>query len=131
MEYVAVTDRTPYLDAAAAQLDLVAAIRPGLAGAEYEIVAHHAQQIWWFNEGFSLPFDRIPAYRDVRAARNVRWWQRFTGARVVYWAAGAHVADAPGLTITEPGQPDTVFASAGSYLADWYGRGYVRGWFHL
>ena len=124
MAYLAVTDKTPYLKAAAAQLDLATAITP-----RDEVVAHHAQQIWFFYEGFSRPWEQIPAYRDAQAARNIRWWQRFTGARVVYWAAGAHVADAPGLTVTQPGQPDTVFASAGSYLSDWYGRAYVRAGF--
>jgi erythromycin esterase len=117
--YMAVRDKTPYLDAAARQLDLV-------AGVEDEVVVHHARQIRYFYEGFSRPWEQIPAYRDARAAENIRWWQRFTGARVAYWAAGAHVANGPELTVTQPGQADTVFASAGSYLADWYGRAYVR-----
>jgi erythromycin esterase len=124
--YMAVTDKTSYLTAAAGQLDLVAAIAPRGHDVEYEIVAQHARQIFSFYEGFSRPWEQIPAYRDARAAQNVRWWQRFTGTRIVYWAAGAHVADAPALAVTQPGQPDTVFASAGSYLADWYGDGYVR-----
>jgi erythromycin esterase len=124
--YMAVEDKTAHLAAAADQLALVTAIAPGRPDVEYEIVAQHARQIFSFYEGFSRPWEQIPAYRDARAAQNVRWWQRFTGARVVYWAAGAHVADAPALAVTQPGQPDTVFASAGSYLADWYGDRYVR-----
>jgi erythromycin esterase len=126
MAYMAIPDKTPYLTAAAGQRDLVGAIAPRRHDSGYETVAHHARQIFSFYEGFSRPWEQIPAYRDARAAENIRWWQRFTGERVVYWAAGAHVADAPGLTVTQPGQPDTVFASAGSYLADWYGRAYVR-----
>ncbi|TDE89501.1 erythromycin esterase family protein [Occultella glacieicola] len=121
-EYLAIVDKTPYVEAAAAVEQLVETIGGGDSG---DLAAHHARQIHSWYEAFSLPWDDIPDYRDARSAENVRWWQHHTGARTVYWAASAHVADAPRLTITEPGEPDTTFASAGSHLEDWYGRHYV------
>lgn len=121
-DYMAEPDKAPYVQAAYEVERIVASIDPGPG---HEVVAHHARQIRFWYEAFSLPWGDIPTYRDARAAENVRWWQRHTDARTVYWAASAHVADAPRLTLTEPGEPDTVFASAGSYLEDWYGRGYV------
>jgi erythromycin esterase len=81
LAYIALTDKKPHLDAAAGQLALVAAIDPGHDDAEYQVVAHHARQIWSFYDGFSRPLEEIPAHRDARAAENIRWWQRFTGAR--------------------------------------------------
>jgi erythromycin esterase len=120
--YMAIADKAPYVDAAAALERLVAAVPHGEGR---EVAMHNVRQIHSWYEGFSLPWSDIPDYRDAKSAQNVRWWQRHTGARTVYWAASAHVADAPELTITEPGEPDTTFASAGSHLEDWYGRGYV------
>lgn len=120
--YMAIEDKAPYIEAAAALERLVASVP---YGADRDVVMHHARQIHSWYEGFSLPWGEIPDYRDARSAENVRWWQRHTGARTVYWGASAHVADVPQLTITEPGQPDTTFASAGSHLEDWYGHRYV------
>jgi erythromycin esterase len=121
--YLKITDKQPYVSAAAAVLGLVSDLGSGDAAGE--LAMQHARQINWWYEGFSLPFDDIPDYRDARAAQNVRWWQQYTGARTVYWAASVHVANTPRITITEPGQSDNSFASAGSFLEDWYGRGYV------
>lgn len=118
----AIADKTPYLEAATAVGHLVASIEDG---ADRETALHSARQIHAWYEGFSLPWEEIPAYRDERAAESVRWWQEQTATRTVYWAASAHVANAPDLTITEPEAPDTVLASAGSYLRDWYGDRYV------
>ncbi|WP_116953590.1 erythromycin esterase family protein [Jiangella endophytica] len=120
--YMGVRDKAPYVAAAYEVERIVASIEPG---AGHEVVAHHARQIRFWYEAFSLPWGDIPTYRDARAAENVRWWQRHTDARTVYWAASAHVADAPRLTLTEPGEEDMTYASAGSYLEDWYGRRYV------
>jgi erythromycin esterase len=120
-EYLAIVDKTPYVDAAAAVERLVDSV----GGDGHAVAAQHARQIHSWYEGFSLPWGDIPDYRDARAAENVRWWQQHTGARTIYWAASAHVADAPRLTITEPGEPDTMFASAGSHLENWYGADYV------
>ncbi|WP_154794427.1 erythromycin esterase family protein [Occultella kanbiaonis] len=121
-EYLAIVDKAPYVEAAAAVESLVEAIG---ASDGHDLAAHHARQIHSWYEGFSLAWGEIPDYRDARAAENVRWWQQHTGARTIYWAVSAHVADAPQLTITEPGEPDMTLASAGSHLEDWYGRGYV------
>jgi erythromycin esterase len=120
-EYLEVENKAPYVAAAAAVQRIVASA----VGGEHGLALQHARQIAWWYEGFSLQWDDIPHYRDAKAAENVRWWQQHTGARTVYWAASAHVADAGQLTITEPGQTDTTFASAGSHLEDWYGASYV------
>ena len=45
-------------------------------------------------------------YRDAHAAQNLRWWQQFTGSKVVYWASSAHTANAPRLKIAVPPGPD-------------------------
>ena len=91
---------------------------------DYAITLQHARQIRSFYKAFSLPEEEIPAYRDARAAENVRWWQSFTRSKVIYWAASAHVANAPDLRVTAPPGPDTVFPSVGSYLHNWYGARY-------
>lgn len=121
-EYMKVEDKTPYLEAAEAVQRLVADIEP-VPG--HAIVVHHATQIHSWYEAFSLPLPDISDYRDARAAENVRWWQRHTDARTVYWAATPHTADVPRVTVTEPGRPDNVFTNAGSHLKNWYGRDYV------
>jgi erythromycin esterase len=64
-------------------------------------------------------------YREEQAAGSLRWWQRLTGDRVVYWAASPHTANAPHLRLTRPGDTDMRFASAGSQLRAWYGRRYL------
>lgn len=112
-----VDDKAPYISKAKAVHDLVRDLPD-------EEIVHHARQIVSFYEAFSLPEAEIPAYRDARAAENVRWVRRFTGDKVVYWAASAHTANAPGLRATAPPYPDTVFPSAGSYLRRWYGDRY-------
>ena len=60
----------------------------------------------------------IPAVDSPRAT------QRPTGDRTTYWAASAHIADAPDLRIVRPGGTDLRFAGGGSYLRRWYGDGY-------
>lgn len=120
--YLEIEDKTGHLDAAESVETLVEASG---RGTEHDLALHHARQIHAWHEGFSLPWAEIPRYRDEKAAENVRWWQRHTEARTVYWASSAHVASVAELTITEPGAPDTTFAAAGSFLEDWYGQGYV------
>lgn len=120
-DYMPIVDKSPYIEAASAVERLVAAI----GGDGHGVARHHARQIHSWYEGFSLPLADISDYRDARAAENVRWWQRYTGARTIYWAASAHVTAAPQVTITEPGEPDNTFVSAGSHLEDWYGDDYV------
>lgn len=123
-DYLAIPDKRPYVRAARHVVDLIDGIHRGTAS-ERALALHNAVQIRSFYVGFSLPYEQIAGYRDARAAENVAWARDYTGSRLVYWAQGAHVADAGEVTITAPGQPDTVFTSAGSYLADRYGARYV------
>ncbi|MGH3309643.1 MAG: erythromycin esterase family protein [Streptomyces sp.] len=118
-------DQEPYLRSARRLHRLVAGIghRPGDRG--YAVAVHHAKQIRSWYTAFSLPREEVYAYRDARAAENLRWWQRFSGDKVIYWAAAAHTADAPDLAITAPSAPDVRFAGVGSYLDDWYRDRYV------
>jgi len=118
-----VDDKQAYVRSAELLHDLVASIshRPG--GRDHALARHAARQIRAFYTAFTIPDNY--AFRDARAAENLRWWERFSGDTIVYWAASAHTADVPDLTITLPPYPDARFASAGSYLRDWYGRSYV------
>ncbi len=90
---------------------------------DQQLALHNARQILSWYEAFNLPFADIYAYRDARAAENLRWWQRRTGDKVAYWASTAHTANAPGLRLTLGGPP-LVFDNAGSYLRRWYGERY-------
>lgn len=118
--YMGVTDKRPYIRHARAVHELV----EGLPGNDRQRLAlHHARQILSWYEAFSLPFEDIYAYRDARAAENLRWWQRRTGDKVAYWAASAHTAAAPGLRLVLGGEA-VAFDSAGSYLRRWYGDRY-------
>jgi len=116
------TDKAPYLAHARAAYALVKSLphRPG--DRRYAVTLHHAKQILNWYEGFSLP--SVFAHRDARAAENLKWWTEFSGDKVVYWAAAAHVADAPGLRYVTPPYPDVSFPSVGSYMRDWYGQRY-------
>ncbi|MEV6282702.1 erythromycin esterase family protein [Kribbella sp. NPDC051770] len=112
-----VADKAPYIRNARAVLALLTGLRH--SGRSYAVVLHHARQIVSFYEAFSLE-DNF-AYRDARAAENLRWWHRFSGEKVVYWAAAAHTANAPHLQVSDP---PVGFASAGSHLRRWYGDRY-------
>jgi erythromycin esterase-like protein len=116
------TDKAPYLAHARAAYDLVKSLphRPG--DRRYAVALHHATQIRNWYEGFSLP--STFAHRDQKAAENLKWWRRYSGDKVVYWAAAAHVADAPQVRYVMPPYPDTTFPTVGSYLRDWYGERY-------
>jgi erythromycin esterase len=114
-----VDDKAPYISKAKAVYELVRGL-----GKVDEVIVHHARQIASFYEAFSLPEDEIRVYRDARAAENVRWVHRHGGERVVYWAASAHTANAPGLRTIAPPYPDIVYPSAGSYITRWYGDRY-------
>lgn len=123
--YSAVEDKQPYLDHAHAVRDLVAGIPHRPDDAAHDLALHNAEQIVSFYEHYSLPEAESLQYREAHAAANLRWWQHRTGDRVAYWAASAHTADAPDLHIVDPSSTDRSFASAGSYLARWYGEGYL------
>ncbi|MEV4224519.1 erythromycin esterase family protein [Nonomuraea sp. NPDC049725] len=119
--YREVKNKRPFIRHARAVHELVARL-PGSDG--QRLALHHARQILSWYEAFALPFEDIYAYRDARAAENLRWWQRRTGDKVAYWAASAHTAAAPGLRVTLGGGPPLVFDNAGSYLRRWYGERY-------
>ncbi|MFY1693065.1 erythromycin esterase family protein [Plantactinospora sp. WMMB782] len=120
-----VGDKTPYVRAAAELYDLVESL-PGRAGDRVHTLAlQHARQIRSFYTAFSLPAEQVMGYRDARAAENVRWWQRYSRDRVVYWAAAAHVSTVAEVALTVPAYPATTFAPVGSYLERWYGQRYV------
>jgi erythromycin esterase len=118
-----VTDKGPYVQHARDLYDLVSGVphRPG--DREHELYLQHVRQIVGFYEQFA---DANPfAYRDGQAARNLRWTQRFTGEKVAYWAASGHTLDGPQLRLTQGQYPALEIASVGSFIRDWYGRGYL------
>ncbi|XRQ14309.1 erythromycin esterase family protein, partial [Actinomadura welshii] len=117
-------EQKTYIDNARAVYDLVRALPRRRAHA---ITLQHARQIVSFYEYFAMERGtrEMNEYRDSRAARNLRWWRRHSGDKTVYWAATAHTADAPDVTISAPPEGDTRFDSVGSYLRRWYGRRYL------
>jgi erythromycin esterase len=122
--YTGVTDKQPYLRAAREVLELVAGLSHAPGDRAHELIVQQARQIVSFYEHFSLPEADALVLRDARAAENLRWWRHFTGDKIAYWAASPHTANAPGLRLADPPAPARRFASAGSYLRRWYGRGY-------
>ncbi|MFI6827752.1 erythromycin esterase family protein [Kribbella sp. NPDC050241] len=119
-----VKDKAPYVAKAQAVHAMVRKLPHRPNDRDYALTEHHARQILSFYTAFSLPEAEIWSYRDARAAENVRWWHGFSRNKVIYWAANAHTANAPGLRVTVPPDPDVVFRNAGSYLRDWYGDRY-------
>jgi erythromycin esterase len=104
---------------------LVARVPHRPADPAYALVRQHTRQVVAFHEHYSLPPDAQDDYREVHAARTLRWWQQRTHDRVVYWAAMPHTAAAPRLRIALPGAPDLRFRTTGSHLREWYGERYV------
>ncbi|WP_203718299.1 erythromycin esterase family protein [Asanoa siamensis] len=123
--YRNVDDQTPYLRAANALFDLVDNLDHRPADRDYALVLHHARQIRSFYTAFSIPEDEVLAYRDARAAENLRWWQQYSSDRVIYWAAAAHTTTAPEVTINIGPNPAARFAPVGSYLDRWYTHRYI------
>jgi erythromycin esterase-like protein len=126
--YLSVPDKRPYIRHARQVYALLNGLahRPG--DRARALALHTARQIASFYEHYSLP--QPPAsdslvYRDAHAAQNLRWWQQFTGSKVVYWAASAHTANAPRLRIAVPPGPFWHYPTAGSYLRRWYGQRYL------
>ncbi|MFI6900780.1 erythromycin esterase family protein [Nonomuraea sp. NPDC050394] len=113
-------DMKPYIAHARAAYDVVKALPDSRAQA---LALHNARQIVSFFEYLDRRADT--GYRDQQASRNLRWWQRFSGDKVAYWAASAHTANAPDLRLSLPPAPERRFASAGSHLRRWYGPRYL------
>ncbi|MEV0620575.1 erythromycin esterase family protein [Nonomuraea sp. NPDC050404] len=116
--YLGVADKKPYIEHAKQVYRLVERLP---RNREQELALQHARQILSWYEAFDLEDNY--AYRDRRAAENLRWWQRRTGDKVAYWAASAHTANAPDLRVFLSGRP-LRFDSAGSHLRRWYGAAY-------
>ena len=118
-------NKRPYIRHAHAVLDLLRDLRPGRSERAHQVALHHARQIVSFYEHYDLSVADSNVYREPHAARNLRWWQRFSDHKVAYWAASPHTANAPDLQIVQPEGEDMRFASAGSYLRRWYGDQYL------
>ena len=73
--YVSVADKQPYIRHARQVYALVDGLphRPG--DRAHALALHHARQIVSFYEHYSLPDSDSFAYRDARAAENLRWWR--------------------------------------------------------
>lgn len=121
--YEEVENKEPYVGHAEQLYDLVEAIEHGPNDDAYVLAEHGARQIRSFYTAFTVANNF--AFRDARAAENLRWWQEHQGGRTIYWAASAHTADVPELTISFPPDGQVTFASAGSFLRSWYGDRYV------
>ncbi len=104
---------------------LVARIDRPAADPVYALVRRHTQQIVSFHEHYALALEDQDDYRELHAARTLRWWQWHSDDRVVYWAAMPHTAAARHLRIALPGAPDFSYRATGSYLRDWYHRRYL------
>ncbi|GAA1705660.1 hypothetical protein GCM10009745_61720 [Kribbella yunnanensis] len=118
---VPAADKASYIAKAEAVHDLIADLPHRANDRDHAITEQHARQIRSFYTAFSLPEAEIWAYRDARAAENVRWWHGFTRNKVIYWAANAHTMNAPNLRFVTP---DATFKNVGTALRDWYGDRY-------
>ena len=123
--YQGVDDKTPYIHDATQVYNLVASVPHQTGDRDHALALHNARQIVSFFVHYQLSDADGLIYRDVQAARNLRWWREFSGDRIAYWAASPHTANAPRLRMAMPGAADMRFPSAGSYLRGWYGRSYV------
>lgn len=123
-EYQKVPDKRPYIRHAHRVLRLLRSLPHRTGDRRYALAVQDARQIVSFHVFYAMGIVAQNVYREAHAARNLRWWQRFTGDRVAYWAASAHTANAPDLRMTMPQPPDLHYASAGSYLRRWYGPRY-------
>jgi len=123
--YMDVTDKQPYIHHAHQVYRLVADLPHPVGDRVHALALHHARQIVSFYEHYDLAINDQNIYRDAHAAQNLRWWQRWTGHKVAWWAASPHTANAPDLRIAVPPGPDFRYPTAGSYLRRWYGHRYL------
>lgn len=115
-----VPDQQRYVEHARQAYQLVASIPHAAGDRVHRLAVQHARQIVAFYEYYTLG---DPDYRDREIAHNLVWWRRYTGDKVVYWAANVHTANAPRLTATLPPQV-LEFKAAGAYLRERYGSSY-------
>jgi erythromycin esterase len=115
-----VPDKQRYVEYVWQAYQLVQAIPHAAGDRAHQVALQHARQIVAFYEYYSLG---DPDHRDREIAHNLVWWRRYTGDKVMYWAANVHTANAPRLTATLP--PDVLaFKAAGAYLRERYGSRY-------
>ena len=119
-----VADKASYVRHARKLHDLVAGIPHRSGDRRHALAEHAARQIRSWYVAFSIQGDNS-TFRDARAAENLRWWQRLSGDKIVYWAASAHTADAPHVEMSFPPTFELAWASVGSYLRGWYGDAYL------
>lgn len=124
-KYAALPHKRRYLRHAHHLARLVARIPHAAGDPTYAMVRQQVRQVVSFHEHYALAQAAQDDYREIHAARNLRWWQRRTGDRVVYWAATPHTAAARHLRIALPGMPDFGYRASGSYLRQWYGERYL------
>ena len=115
--------KAPYLEHARALRALVAGLPHDRGDRRHSLAAHHARQIRNFYEHYAV-WPNF-GYRDAHAARNLRWWQRYSGDKVAYWAANAHTAVAPTVEFQVDGESVAEWASVGSFMDTWYGDEYL------
>ena len=123
--YIAEKNKQPFVQAAHEVYRLVAGIPHPAGDRAHALALHNARQIVSFYEHYDLPFNDQNVYREAHAAANLRWWQRFSGDKIAWWAASAHTANAPDLFIAAPPSDGFRYPTAGSYLRQWYGHRYL------
>jgi erythromycin esterase-like protein len=123
--YQQVADKQPYIQHARELARLIEQVPHESEDRTHALMVHTAQQIVLFYTHFSLSDSDALVFRDAHMADNLTWWAQLTGDRIAFWAASAHTANAPGLRIAVPPQPDLRFPSAGSYLRRRYGEKYL------
>jgi erythromycin esterase len=77
----------------------------------------------------SHPRQAMPQLEDLGdieqlLADNVTWWHEHTGHKILYWGGMAHTVDGNPRTVS-PSTPPAVHRSAGSYLRQRFGSGYL------
>jgi erythromycin esterase len=120
--YTDVTDKQPYIDLSEKLYELVSGISSGDTEADAN-AEHAARQVRSWYAAFAMQDNA--AFRDARVAENISWRHDLDGEKTIYWAASAHTAVAPDVTIAFPPDYETTFASAGSILDAQYGDDYV------
>jgi len=94
-------------------------------GDGHALALQHARVIVGFYEYHALDSLASCGHAERRLAENTLWWHDHTGDKVVYWGGMAHTANGNPRAISSPPSPPATDRSAGSYLRDHFGPGYV------
>lgn len=102
--------------------ELVLGLPATRARLEREYVEQHARAIlgWYVN----YAAHGLGGERERAIADTIDWWRRVHGGKIAYWAANAHTAAAPAVTVRFP-RLDLTSAFAGGYLRERLGRRYA------